>query len=87
MGADARSTVGTATDANAVLRVLFNRLGKPYVASPKAFSFNVLSVRAGGRISIEKGAGKNEKRMSGSACHSSAGPALELRRGFQLKSL
>ena len=58
MGADARSTVGTATDANAVLRVLFNRLGKPYVASPKAFSFNVLSVRAGGRISIEKAPGR-----------------------------
>jgi excinuclease UvrABC ATPase subunit len=38
MGADARSTVGTATDSNAVLRVLFSRLGKPYVGSPKAFS-------------------------------------------------
>ncbi len=69
------------------LRVLFNRLGKPYVASSKAFSFNVLSVRGGGQISIEKGAGKTEKRVSGGACHSSAGPALELRRGFQLKSL
>jgi excinuclease UvrABC ATPase subunit len=46
MGAGARSTVGTVTDANAVLRVLFSRLGKPYVRSPKAFSFNVPSVRA-----------------------------------------
>jgi excinuclease UvrABC ATPase subunit len=87
MGASARSTVGTATDANAVLRVLFSRFRKPYVGSPKAFSFNVPSVRAVGQISIEKGAGKTKKRVSGGACHSSAGPALELRRGFEPKSL
>jgi hypothetical protein len=63
--------------------VLFSRLGKPYVGSPKAFSFNVTSVRAVEQISIEKGAGKTERRVSGGACHSSADPALELRRGFQ----
>ena len=44
MGANARSTVGTATDANAMLRILFSRLGKPHIGSPKAFSFNVASV-------------------------------------------
>src|SRR4029079_8890682 len=41
MGANPRSTVGTATDANAMLRILFSRLGKPYVGPPTAFSFNV----------------------------------------------
>ena len=46
MGANARSTVGTATDANAMLRILFSRLGQPHIGSPKAFSFNVPSVRA-----------------------------------------
>ncbi len=55
MGADARSTVGTATDANAMLRILFSRLGKPHVGSPSAFSFNVASVRASGGITIERG--------------------------------
>ncbi len=62
MGASSRSTVGTATDANALLRVLWSRLGKPYVGSPKAFSFNVPSVRGAGAISIDKGEGKTEKR-------------------------
>jgi excinuclease UvrABC ATPase subunit len=56
--ADARSTVGTATDANAMLRILFSRLGKPHVGSPNAFSFNVPSVRASGDITIERGGGK-----------------------------
>ena len=56
MGADARSTVGTATDANAMLRILFSRLGKPHIGSPQAFSFNVASVRASGAITIERGA-------------------------------
>ncbi len=55
MGANPRSTVGTATDANAMLRVLFSRLGKPHIGSPQAFSFNVASVSGAGRISIEKG--------------------------------
>ncbi len=61
MGADARSTVGTATDANAMLRILFSRLGQPHVGSPNAFSFNVPSVRASGAITIERGAKKTVK--------------------------
>src|SRR4051794_40659792 len=56
MGADARSTVGTATDANAMLRILFSRLGQPHIGSPNAFSFNVPSVRASGAITVERGA-------------------------------
>jgi len=63
MGANSRSTVGTVTDANAMLRVLFSRLGKPHIGSSNAFSFNVPSVRAVGQISTEKGAGKTEKRV------------------------
>jgi excinuclease UvrABC ATPase subunit len=55
MGADARSTVGTATDANAMLRILFSRLGKPHIGSPQAFSFNVASVRGTGGITVERG--------------------------------
>src|SRR4030088_944020 len=55
MGGDVRSTVGTATDANAMLRILFSRLGQPHVGSPNAFSFNVPSVRASGAITIERG--------------------------------
>ncbi|MEV2275633.1 excinuclease ABC subunit UvrA [Nocardiopsis sp. NPDC049922] len=55
MGADPRSTVGTATDANAMLRILFSRLGEPHVGPPHAFSFNVASVRASGAITVEKG--------------------------------
>ncbi len=60
IGADPRSTVGTATDANAMLRILFSRLGKPHVGPPNAFSFNVPSVRARGAITIERGARKAE---------------------------
>jgi excinuclease UvrABC ATPase subunit len=56
MGADARSTVGTATDTNAMLRILFSRLGQPHVGPPNAFSFNVPSVRASGAITVERGA-------------------------------
>jgi excinuclease UvrABC ATPase subunit len=63
MGASSRSTVGTATDANAMLRVLFSRIGKPHIGSSNAFSFNVPSVRGVGSISVEKGAGKTEKRV------------------------
>jgi excinuclease ABC A subunit len=58
MGANARSTVGTATDANAMLRVLFSRLGKPHIGSSNAFSFNIPSVSASGQITVEKGASK-----------------------------
>jgi excinuclease UvrABC ATPase subunit len=53
MGANVRSTVGTATDANAMLRILFSRLGKPYIGGPNAFSFNVASVRAAGTITVK----------------------------------
>jgi excinuclease UvrABC ATPase subunit len=62
MGADPRSTVGTATDANAMLRILFSRLGKPYVGSPNAFSFNVASVQASGSMTIERGAGTTVRK-------------------------
>jgi excinuclease UvrABC ATPase subunit len=58
MGADPRSTVGTATDANALLRILFSRLGRPHIGSPSAFSFNTPSVRASGAITVERGAAK-----------------------------
>ncbi|MBB6349494.1 excinuclease UvrABC ATPase subunit [Nonomuraea muscovyensis] len=61
MGADPRSTVGTATDAHAMLRILFSRLGQPHVGSPQAFSFNVPTVRASGAITVERGARKTEK--------------------------
>jgi len=53
MGANARSTVGTATDANAMLRILFSRLGKPHIGGPNAFSFNTASVRAAGTITVK----------------------------------
>ncbi|MCX4878796.1 excinuclease ABC subunit UvrA [Streptomyces sp. NBC_00847] len=56
MGSDPRSTVGTATDANAMLRIMFSRLGKPYVGPPGAFAFNVPSVSAAGAISVGGGA-------------------------------
>jgi excinuclease UvrABC ATPase subunit len=62
MGADTRSTVGTATDANAMLRIVFSRLGHPNVGSPSAFSFNVPSVRASGAITIERGASNTVKK-------------------------
>ena len=71
MGANSRSTVGTATDANAMLRVLWSRLGKPFIGSSNAFSFNVPSVSAVGEMTIEKGNGKGKsekrefKRMGG----------------------
>ncbi|HEY1307854.1 MAG TPA: excinuclease ABC subunit UvrA [Vicinamibacterales bacterium] len=61
MGANSRSTVGTATDANAMLRVLWSRLGKPHIGSSNAFSFNIPSIRAAGSITVEKGARKAEK--------------------------
>jgi excinuclease UvrABC ATPase subunit len=61
MGANVRSTVGTATDANAMLRILFSRLGKPHVGSPQAFSFNIPSVKGAGAVVIQRGAGKPVK--------------------------
>jgi excinuclease UvrABC ATPase subunit len=58
LGADPRSTVGTATDANAMLRILFSRLGKPYVGPPSAFAFNVPKRTASGAMNVDKGKGK-----------------------------
>ena len=60
MGGNPRSTVGTATDANAMLRILFSRLGQPHIGPPNAFSFNVPSVRAAGAITVERGEGKTK---------------------------
>ncbi|MEU4675564.1 excinuclease ABC subunit UvrA [Micromonospora sp. NPDC023737] len=60
MGANPRSTVGTATDANAMLRILFSRLGRPHIGSPNAYSFNVPSVKASGAITVERGAGRTK---------------------------
>ena len=54
MGSDPRSTVGTATDVNAMLRILFSRLGEPRIGSPNAFSFNVASIRASGSFTVER---------------------------------
>ena len=55
MGADPRSTVGTATDTGAMLRILFSRLGKPHIGSPQAFSFNVASISGAGAVTLERG--------------------------------
>ncbi|HEX9634294.1 MAG TPA: excinuclease ABC subunit UvrA [Candidatus Limnocylindria bacterium] len=59
MGANARSTVGTATDANAMLRILFSRLGKPHIGSSQAFSFNIASAHGTGAATVERGSGKS----------------------------
>ncbi|MED7955341.1 excinuclease ABC subunit UvrA [Streptomyces sp. BE303] len=64
MGADPRSTVGTATDANAMLRILFSRLGDPHIGSPNAYSFNVPSVRASGAITVERGTGSKTVKQT-----------------------
>src|SRR5664280_389202 len=71
MGGNPRSTVGTATDANAMLRILFSRLGHPHIGSPNAFSFNVASASGAGQIVIQKGTAKAEKRsftITGGMC-------------------
>jgi excinuclease UvrABC ATPase subunit len=71
MGANPRSTVGTATDANAMLRILFSRLGEPRIGSPQAFSFNIASVRGGGAITQDRGDGKTISRsfsLTGGMC-------------------
>ena len=71
MGANARSTVGTATDANAMLRVLFSRLGRPHIGSSNAFSFNIPSVRATGVVTVEKGTKKAVRQtftLTGGMC-------------------
>jgi len=64
MGANARSTVGTATDANAMLRLLFSRLGQPHIGSPQAYSFNVASISGAGAVSIERGGQTVKERRS-----------------------
>ncbi|MEV5572243.1 excinuclease ABC subunit UvrA [Spirillospora sp. NPDC052269] len=64
MGADPRSTVGTATDANAMLRILFSRLGKPHIGSPQAFSFNVPSISGAGAVTVERGGKSVQEKRS-----------------------
>jgi len=64
MGANSRSTVGTATDANAMLRILFSRLGEPHIGSPQAFSFNVASISGAGAVTIERGGATRKERRS-----------------------
>jgi excinuclease UvrABC ATPase subunit len=64
MGADARSTIGTATDANAMLRILFSRLGEPHIGSPQAFSFNVASISGAGAVTLERGGKTVKERRS-----------------------
>ena len=64
MGSDPRSTVGTATDANAMLRILFSRLGKPHIGSPQAFSFNVASISGAGAVAFERGGKTVKERRS-----------------------
>src|SRR3954466_8399905 len=64
IGANPRSTVGTVTDANAMLRILFSRLGKPYIGSPQAFSFNVASISGAGAVTIERAGATVKERRS-----------------------
>ena len=64
MGANVRSTVGTATDANALLRILFSRVGQPHLGSPQAFSFNVASVSGAGAVTMEKAGATVKERRS-----------------------
>lgn len=64
IGADPRSTVGTVTDANAMLRVLFSRLGTPHIGGPNAFSFNLATVTAGGAITVQKGKDATAEKVS-----------------------
>ena len=64
MGADPRSTVGTATDAHAMLRILFSRLGQPHIGSPQAFSFNVASISGAGAVTLERGGKTVKERRS-----------------------
>jgi excinuclease UvrABC ATPase subunit len=71
MGANARSTVGTATDANAMLRILFSRLGQPHIGPSQAFSFNVASAHGSGAVTVERGSSKAVSRtfsITGGMC-------------------
>ena len=63
MGANPRSTVGTVTDANAMLRIVFSRLGKPYIGSPQAFSFNTATISGAGAVTFEKGGKKTARSV------------------------
>src|SRR5918998_2259988 len=69
MGANPRSTVGTATDADAMLRILFSRLGQPHIGGPAAYSFNVASVHGSGGLTVERG----DKTITKSASFSRTG--------------
>ncbi|NBE97091.1 excinuclease ABC subunit UvrA [Nonomuraea sp. KC401] len=64
MGSDPRSTVGTATDAHAMLRILYSRIGEPHIGSPQAFSFNVPTVRASGAITVERGNNRKAEKAT-----------------------
>src|SRR5262249_51173351 len=64
MGANPRSTVGTATDANAMLRILFSRIGTPHIGSPNAFSFNTATISGAGAVTFEKDGDKRVERRS-----------------------
>ena len=71
MGANARSTLGTVTDANSLLRILFSRLAEPHIGGPQAFAFNVPTVRGAGAVTVERGAGKTERKtfsVAGGMC-------------------
>jgi excinuclease ABC A subunit len=71
MGANVRSTVGTVTDANALLRVVFSRIGQPHIGGPQAYSFNIPSVSGAGAIAIERGEGETVSRsfsVAGGMC-------------------
>jgi excinuclease UvrABC ATPase subunit len=71
MGANVRSTVGTVTDANALLRVVFSRIGRPHIGGPQAYSFNIPSVSGAGAIAIERGDGETVSRsfsVAGGMC-------------------
>ena len=86
MGANPRSTVGTATDANAMLRILFSRLGTPYIGPPTAFSFNVPTRKASGVMSTEKAGGRVEKSVVRDASTGWHVPALRGHgRGLRLR--
>ena len=64
MGANPRSTVGTATDANAMLRIIFSRIGRPQIGSPNAFSFNTATISGAGAVTFEKGGKKTREKRS-----------------------
>jgi excinuclease UvrABC ATPase subunit len=71
MGANVRSTVGTVTDANALLRVVFSRIGQPHIGGPQAYSFNIPSVSGAGAVKIDRGDGRTESRsfsVAGGMC-------------------